>query len=77
MYPNLEAEMARNKITKDKIAKFLKVRYATIHDKMSGRIKRGFTVNEALAIKEKFFPDLTIEYLFQRKASDQIEQKGA
>lgn len=62
MYRNLEAEMARNKVTKKDIAKLLGVRYATVLDKMNGKYR--FYYDEALAIKKAFFPNLNIEYLF-------------
>lgn len=71
MYRNLLAEMVRNNITKKQIAKFLGLRVATICDKMNG--KYSFKLDEAFKIKTKFFPQLSIEYLFatdsQEKAS--------
>lgn len=62
MYRNLLAEMARKGISKKDIAVFMKVRYATIVDKVNG--KYPFKVDEAFKIKQKFFPELTIDYLF-------------
>lgn len=63
MYKNLEAEMVRNNVTRTNLANLLKVRYATVIDKMNG--KSRFFYDEALKIKTVFFPDLTLEYLFQ------------
>ena len=63
MYRNLLAEMVRNNITKKQIAKFLDLRVATICDKMNG--KYSFKLDEAFRIKKEFFPQLTIEYLFE------------
>lgn len=63
MYKNLEAEMARQKITKTNLSKLLEVRYATVLDKMSG--KSRFFYDEANKIKNSFFPDLSLEYLFE------------
>jgi len=63
MYRNLEAEMVRHSITRKDIADFLNVRYATVIDKLSGRYP--FRLEEALDIKRKFLPKLSIEYLFQ------------
>ncbi|TNJ68188.1 XRE family transcriptional regulator [Paenibacillus hemerocallicola] len=63
MFPNLEAEMARKRITKGDISKFLGVRYATVIDKTKG--KSRFTIDEALKIKTHFFPNCSVEYLFE------------
>ncbi|MEI7027576.1 hypothetical protein [Paenibacillus sp. y28] len=66
MFPNLEAEMARSRLKKCELSKFLGVRYATVHDKMNGRSK--FTLDEAVKIQKKFFPALSLEYLFWQQA---------
>lgn len=63
MYRNLEAEMVRHSISRKDVATFLNVRYATVIDKLSGRYQ--FRLDEALNIKQKLFPKLSIEYLFQ------------
>lgn len=62
MFRNLEAEMARNGVTKVDIAELLGVRYATVIDKTRGRSR--FYVSEALKIQKKFFPKHEIAYLF-------------
>lgn len=61
-YRNLEAELKRKNITRKDLAEAFNLRYATITDKLSGKTR--LTLNEAIAIKQKFFPDLSIEYLF-------------
>lgn len=66
MYKNLEAEMVRKGVTRKDISSFLKVRYATILDKLSG--KYSFKLEEAFKIKQKFFPSLSVEYLFERES---------
>ena len=63
VYKNLEAEMVRNGITRKDISSFLNVRYATVVQKLNGRYK--FNLDEALIIKKNFFPELSLEYLFQ------------
>lgn len=63
MFPNLLAEMKKNRIKKTDLSNFLGVRYATILDKLNG--KSPFMLTEALKIKGRFFPDKTIEYLFK------------
>ena len=72
MYKNLLAEMARQNITKKDLSEFLHTRYGTIIDKTNG--KYDFKLGEALRIKEKFFPNLSIEYLF-KKSENNISKK--
>jgi DNA-binding XRE family transcriptional regulator len=64
LYPNLEAEMVRNGVTKADLARCLNVRYATVIDKMKGR--SPFRLDEALKIKRRFFPHCDFESLFER-----------
>lgn len=61
-YSNLRAEMARNGVTVMQIAELLKVRYATVSDKLNGRSR--FFCDEAIKIKRHFFPHCSVEYLF-------------
>lgn len=61
-YSNLEAEMARKGLLKKDIAETLGVRTATVYDKLKG--KHPFTLDEVLKIKNKYFPEFTLEYLF-------------
>lgn len=63
IYKNLEAEMVKNGITRKDISSFLNVRYATVVQKLNGRYK--FNLDEAFTIKKNFFPELSLEYLFQ------------
>lgn len=64
LYKNLRAEMARNRLTMGDLAKALNVRRATVSDKING--KRRFYYEECLKIKKTFFPNLSIEYLFDK-----------
>lgn len=61
-YVNLEAEIARKGLSKKDIAETLGVRIATVYDKLKG--KYPFTLDEALKMKNKYFPEFTLEYLF-------------
>lgn len=63
MYPNLNAEMARNKIEQKDIAKALNKGADGISLKFNG--KRAWLLDEAKEIKKSFFPKLTLDYLFQ------------
>ena len=62
MFPNLMAEMARKGITQKDISTCIKKDKSTLSDKMNG--KREFKISEIKKIKDTFFPDLTLDYLF-------------
>lgn len=61
---NLRAEMARYGIKQIDIAELLKVREATVSEKING--KSVFDIDEAFKIKKTFFPELSIDYLFSK-----------
>lgn len=64
MYRNLEAELARKAIKKKELAELLDVRQATIYDKINGKFP--FTLDEAVAIRNNFFEEMNVEYLFKK-----------
>lgn len=61
-YSNLVGEIAKRKIKKYTIAQALKLHNNSFRNKLYG--KTSFSVDEAIQIQEKFFPDLEIKYLF-------------
>lgn len=63
MYKNLIAEMARESITIIMIANMLKKSPETISRKI--HVKSDFTMFEMQKIKKEFFPNLSIDYLFE------------
>lgn len=63
MLMNLRGEMARHGIKGKDLADLLGVRLSTIYDKING--KYAFTFDEALEIKNHFFPEVNLEYLFR------------
>lgn len=65
MYPNLNAEMSRLGIEQKDIANCICKGQDAVSLKING--KRSWTLEEAKKIKEKFFPNMTIEYLFEIK----------
>lgn len=67
MFNNLNAEMARNKVTNEDIAICLDVSLNTVSNKIGG--KTEFTRKDMWKIREKFFPGLTIDYLFDDEIS--------
>lgn len=64
MYNNLEAEIARKKIKRPKIAKAIGRTYNSLNLKIAG--KYPFTYDEALKIHEEFFPECDFKELFKK-----------
>ena len=62
MFPNLEAEMARSKITQLQRAEMLQVTPTTLSFKLNG--KSSLSLKECVLIKQLMFPDKTLDYLF-------------
>lgn len=62
MYKNLEAELKRKGITRADVAEAVGINIATVSEKLTkeNRLK----LSEAMKIKDCFFPDLSLEYLF-------------
>lgn len=69
MYRNLKAEMARRGITNERLAKGIGVNPATMSAKLNvvGRMR----LDEAQQIRDEFFPEMTMDYLFGDDASPQ------
>lgn len=68
MYPNLNAEFARKKLTLEKVVEELKSRgidmsVSTLSQKRNG--KYSFTLDEAKALKEITGADIPLEVLFE------------
>lgn len=64
-YKNLRAEMARSSVTAAQIAELLRLRRATVSDKINGRSR--FFCDEAILIRNTFFSECSIEYLFEQQ----------
>ena len=64
MLPNLEAEIARNNIKKKAIANAIDLSERGLQKKLKG--ESSFTFPEAEAIRDTFFPDMELEYLFEQ-----------
>lgn len=63
MFPNLNAEMAREKLTIKSLAEISGINYESLKLKLRGVTE--FKLCEMIAIKKKAFPDKTLDYLFQ------------
>ena len=66
MYPNLEAEMARARLTNLDCATLIGISEESYSNKRCG--KSEFTLGEIKKIQEKLFPKCSLEYLFSEAA---------
>lgn len=65
MFPNLRAEMTRCGLTAADLSRVAHKTDRSIRDKIGGR--GDFTLTEIYAIRNTFFPEMTLEYLFERE----------
>ena len=63
MYPNVKAEMARNGITLEMLAKPLDITASTLSKKLNGHFP--LTFNEAKIIKKELSTEQPLETLFE------------
>ena len=61
MFPNLNAEMGRKKMTIKALAEKTDINYESLKNKMSGATE--FKRSEMLAVKKEF-PECSLDYLF-------------
>lgn len=62
MYPNLDAEMARRKMTRAALAEKIGKTATTLSLKLNG--KAPLTLVECVEIKNAINPECTVDYLF-------------
>ncbi|MGO5138334.1 helix-turn-helix domain-containing protein [Clostridium butyricum] len=70
MFPNLRAEMTRNKIRTKDIAEVLHVSEKTVRNYLSGRTKISWF--DVLTVQAKLFPKLEVDYLFEIKREQKV-----
>lgn len=68
---NLEAEMKRKKISRNDVANLLGLSYRTIHSRFNGESQWGYS--ECVKIRNSFFPEMELSYLFQTSEEDSEE----
>lgn len=61
---NINAEMVRRRLRKPEVAAALGISERTFRNKLQG--KTEFTFAEVQAVRDTFFPDLSLEYLFEK-----------
>ena len=72
-YPNLVAEMKRFKITTQEISDTLNRHPDTISNWLKG--KSEISIGKAFIIQEKFFPTLSVKYLFSKNPITPLEER--
>ena len=72
MFENLKAEMARKDITIKKISTELGFVYETLRNKFSG--KTDWLRSEMLLIKSTYFPEKSLEYLFEKNSLNNLKK---
>lgn len=77
MLNNLKAEMARYGVSSADIAKAIEKAERSVRDKIKGVY--DFTLPEAILVRDKFFPGMSLEYLFEGAigADSDGAEKGA
>lgn len=58
----LKGEMAKNKVSIENLADLLKIHRNSVANKLNGN--SSFTVDEAIMVRDAFFPTKTLEFLF-------------
>ncbi|MBR1590394.1 MAG: hypothetical protein IJ657_04910 [Acidaminococcaceae bacterium] len=66
MFPNLEAEIARNKLSNAACASVCGISEKSFSNKRTG--KTEFVLPEMVALQRKLFPKCTLEYLFEQES---------
>ncbi len=69
LYPNLKAEMARCGLTGGAAAKALGKNPGTFSAKLNEPSR--FRLDEAIRLRDRFFPGMSLDYLFERKEESQ------
>lgn len=67
----LIGEMAKRKITKEDLSKLLNIHWNSVANKINGL--SPFTVEEAMKIRNTYFPEWKIEELFKKDPMDFTE----
>lgn len=73
MYPNLEAEMARRKVTRMELAELLGITPTTLGNKLNG--KTDISLPECLEIKAKLKISIPVEELFKTEWGEKYGTK--
>ncbi|MGE4321049.1 MAG: helix-turn-helix domain-containing protein [Acholeplasmataceae bacterium] len=64
-YPNLEAELKRHGLTREKLAELLRINISTVSSKLTG--KSSISIEEAKTIADAIGENNELKYLFETK----------
>lgn len=62
---NLKGEMAKRSIKVEDIANVLQIHRNSASNKING--DTAFSIDEAVKVKEAFFPELSLKFLFEKQ----------
>lgn len=62
---NLKGEMAKRSIKIEDIANVLQIHRNSASNKING--DTAFSIDEAVKVKEAFFPELSLKFLFEKQ----------
>lgn len=65
---NLKGEMAKKDITIEEVSKLLGIHRNSVANKING--DSSFSIDEAFKIHKRFFPNLSMEYLFKTEEAN-------
>lgn len=71
MYNNLKTELEKKKIEIIKVALVTNLDREVLMNKLNG--KKCFTIMEAQIIRDTFFPECSIDYLFQTTENQELK----
>jgi plasmid maintenance system antidote protein VapI len=74
MLHNLQAELKRRKIKHEDAAAEIEISTRTFSNKINGAT--AFTFPETVKIRDKFFPDMELDYLFADDDPDDPKAKA-
>ena len=74
VYHNLDAEMARRKITRAMLAEKIGKTATTLSLKLNG--KAPLTLTECIEIKNAVNPECTVDYLFATAEEGEVREDG-
>lgn len=62
---NLKGEMAKRSVKVEDIANVLQIHRNSASNKING--DTSFSIDEAVKVKEAFFPELSLKFLFEKQ----------
>lgn len=75
MLANLRIEMYKRKVTIESVAEYLAIHRNSVSNKLEGDTE--FSIEEAFKVRDRFFPDLDMDYLFKKDENNPPDKKGA